>query len=258
MQLRSPNGHNPAYNGWLNPVEWGTIDFNLNQTSYSPITGAIDGNPNNFVSTIEQLGISALAVTQITCSTFSFSTMNPLLNNYWAERWELYKQRYAVARWMWLRGVTDTEFWNEPDLSANSCINQTTWLDMYTLSSTAIQNAFSDLNLDVSNNLIGCPSVPGITCPIAVNVLASAFAKLTFNGPGLLGYTTVKNEHTLFPPFAGCGFRHNLDWSFSPKNLTVSDFLLFFSSNKMNEQGPNILRNHDGKNKHIEIFTQKG
>eukprot|EP01036_Dinobryon_divergens_P023012 gene23012-31323_t len=203
LQLRSPNGHNPGFTGWTYPVQWGVIDLNLNQTSYSPMTDAINSNSNYIISALQELDISPLPVTQITCSTFSFSTMNPQLGVYWAERWELYKQRYAIARWMWLRGVTETEFWNEPDLSSNTCINQTTWIDMYTLSSTAIHNAYDDLNLDATINAVSCPSIGNLSCPITINVVASAFAKLTFHAAGTLGYVTVQNEHTLFPPFAG-------------------------------------------------------
>ena len=137
---------------------------------------------------------------QIGCSTFSFSTMNNSKPNYWAERWELYKQRYAVSRWTWVRGITDIEFWNEPDL-IQPCMNNTLWLEMYVLSSTAIQDAYTDLNNDYSKNRITCPLINGISCPIQPNIIASAFAHLTFDGPGNFGNITVSNEHLTFPPY---------------------------------------------------------
>ena len=72
------------------------------------------------------------------------------------------------------------------------------------LSSTAIQNAYSDLNLDAATNAVSCPSIENLlVLLLSMYVLASAFAKLTFHAAGTLGYGTVMNEHTLFPPFAG-------------------------------------------------------
>ena len=61
------------------------------------MTDAINSNPSYIISALQKLNISPLPVTQIICSTFSFSTMNPQLGVYWAKRWELYKQRYAVV-----------------------------------------------------------------------------------------------------------------------------------------------------------------
>ena len=116
-QLRSPNGHDPTYIGWTNPIIWGKIDKALKTSETG--AGAVDGNPENTIASLKKLGISPLAVAQIGCSTFSFSTMVPTAAAYWAERWEYYKIRYAVARWLWLRGVVEIEFWNEPDLSGN-------------------------------------------------------------------------------------------------------------------------------------------
>ena len=94
------------------------------------------------------------------------------------------------------------------------------WLEYYTLQATAIRNAFSDLNADVSNTVIACPAVPGMgaPCPLSPRIYASAFSQATF-GPGVntagstqysalypadsypyLGSLTVQFEHLTFPP----------------------------------------------------------
>lgn len=207
IELRSPEGHNPdSVISWKNPVQWANIDSVLATSSSG--TGAIEGNANFTIATLIQHGITPFAVVQLGCSVLTFSTMNSSQPAYWAERWELFKQRYAQSRWLWLRGVREIEFWNEPDLPSNTCMDlSTTWLEMYTLSSTAIQNAFEDMNNDKVNKLISCP--PHATCPLTPYIIASAFAKTAFSGDANFGETTVTNEHLLFPPYLN---RVNSSW----------------------------------------------
>lgn len=198
LELRSPDGHNPT-KVWKYPVQWSNIDAVLSTSGTG--VNAIDGNANAIASTLLKSHFVPVAVTQITCGSFTFSTMNQTLPAYWGERWELFKQRYAESRWMWLRGIREVEFWNEPDLSSNTCMDlSTTWLDMYTLSSTAIQNAYNDFNTDVANQQISCPLYNSV-CPFTPYVIVSAFAKTSFSSTGSFGQTTVTNEHLLFPPF---------------------------------------------------------
>jgi hypothetical protein len=73
-----------------------------------------------------------------------------------------------------------------------SCINATTWLEHLTLRSMAIQNAYTDMNMDVQNNLRPCPenaeglyilNNDGAPCPIQPFVLASAFANGSPSNP---------------------------------------------------------------------------
>lgn len=172
-------------------------------TSNDP--AGIEGNPAYTIRVLHQLGISPLVVSQITCSTYSFTSFDPTSSTYWAERWLFYVQRYGVARWLWLYGVTDIETWNEPDLTANNaCITYRSWIDYYTLSNTAFQNAYADMNADLNNNVFpttGCP-VTGACTPLKPYLIASAFAHSTFNSSGSslgLGYETVANEHYSFP-----------------------------------------------------------
>ena len=46
---------------------------------------------------------------------------------------ELYKHQYALARWAWLRGITDLEFFNEPDLDGCLAAAPSKWLEMHVL-----------------------------------------------------------------------------------------------------------------------------
>jgi len=199
-QLRTFNGHNPSYTGWSNPVNWAAIYSSLSSSN------GVEGDPDNAVRRLSSIGVTMLAVMQLGCSVFSFSTMDQTKAAYWQERWVLYRIRYAVATWAWQRGISDIEFWNEPDVSSNTCITSATWLDMYTLSSMAIQHAYSDMYRDFNNNLVTCILPP---CPTFPKIYASAFAQRTFSGVGYYGNITVRNEHTLFPPFAN---NRNSSW----------------------------------------------
>jgi len=199
-ELRTFDGHNPRNSGWVKPVNWQLIELSLNTSS------GVEGDPNSSVQRLSKIGVSVLAVMQLPCSVFSLSTMDPTTSAYWQERWEYYKLRYAVSRWAWVRGISDIEVWNEPDASSNTCVTSSTWIDMYTLSSLAIQNAYRDFNRDYSNNLLNCLLPP---CPAAPRIFASAFASRTFSGSGFYGNITVLNEHTIFPPYATV---RNLSW----------------------------------------------
>jgi hypothetical protein len=204
-ELRTFNGHDPSVN-WAVPVLWNTIDARLSTN----IDGdAINGNILDTITQLRSIGVSPLAVTQVGCGLFTFSTLDPTTPIYWAERWELYKHRYAVSRWTWIRNIKDIEFYNEPDISTNTCTqsNKPVWLEMYTLSSKAIQEAYSDFNADVGANRITCP-IDSI-CPIKPNVIASAFAKRTFESVSNFGNITVFNEHTQWPPFQN---KKSLTW----------------------------------------------
>ena len=51
-------------------------------------------------------------------------------------------------------------------------------MEHYTLQSQAIQNAFADLNTDVTNGVITCPVT---SCPFQPIIVASAFAQVWSN-----------------------------------------------------------------------------
>jgi len=177
----------------------------------------------NTVAAAQSVGVEPLLVFWMGCGVFSFSTLDPTNSTYWAERWELYKHQYIGARWAYNHGVRKLEFWNEPDLNSY-CITAYSWMEHYTLQSQAIQNAYADLNADVSSGTIQCPVA---SCPFKPIILASAFAQDTYvQGPSTasasykpatgngawpqfygddayvyMGEETVLNEHTAFPPW---------------------------------------------------------
>ena len=135
-------------------------------------------------------------------------------------------------------GVRKYEFWNEPDLSAQ-CITYYSWMEFYTLQSQAIQNSYADANADVVAGRTPCPVA---SCPFQPIIIASAFAQ-SETGPssGLptpdvaaattyctgaanvtgacspyaatypadfyayMGALSVRNEHTVFPPWLPSG-----------------------------------------------------
>ena len=121
----------------------------------------------------------------------------------------LYKHQYVLAGWSWKRGITRTEYWNEPDLSS-SCIYGATWIEHVTLRSMAIQHAYADFNADwAAGRFPNCP-LPG-RCPITPVVLGSAFSSASYgtssvaaNVPvgGPFGLQTMANQYLTFPPGA--------------------------------------------------------
>ena len=128
-QLRLPAGHSPTSTTWANPVNWAAYNQGLSAMTMSSAVGnSVEGT----VAALQQAGIEPLLVQWNTCSAFSYSTFDAASAAYWAERWELYKHQYALARWAWTKSVRKLEFWNEPDLNA-ICINlnATQWTDYY-------------------------------------------------------------------------------------------------------------------------------
>lgn len=114
---------------------------------------------------------------------------------------------------------------NEPDLNS-PCITYRSWLEVYTLQSQAIQNAYSDLNADVATQVLACPVR---ACPFTPIIYASAFAAGTFGGVSTsslgtspynstystdyyayMGQMTVANERTSFPPWPNTPQANNL------------------------------------------------
>lgn len=194
--LRTPAGHNVSNpSSFPNPPAWAKIESNL-ALSLVPVSG----NPNATIATLNALGVSLVAVTQLTCNTFSFSSLDQTTAVYWAERWELYKHQYALSVYFWKRGVPKFELWNEPDASLNYCINATTLVEHITVRSLAVQHAFADLNADAASGALPCGFA---ACPATPSVLVSAFASAGFyTSAGAFGQAAVQAEHLLFPPFA--------------------------------------------------------
>jgi hypothetical protein len=208
-----PSGGRSTSNpcGWQYPPAWNTVETNMASTDVSSAGSELIGNPSDTVAALTTIGVSLLAVNWMSCTTsaFVFQSLDPNSGTYWGERWELYKHQYILSGWSWKRGITRTEYWNEPDLSS-SCINGSTWIEHVTLRSQAIQNAYADFNSDVQQGLRACPT--GFTCPISPVVLSSAYSSATFGTVsaaasvpigGPFAYQTFANQHLLFPPQTG-------------------------------------------------------
>ena len=101
--LRSAAGHDPAA-PWPRAAQWASVEAALATTDV-----ALEGNPNATVAALTSVGVPPLVVTQISCSSFDFSTDDNATAAYWAERWELYKHQYVVSRWTWVRGIARVE-----------------------------------------------------------------------------------------------------------------------------------------------------
>lgn len=106
----------------------------------------------------------------------------------------------------------------EPDANA-LCMNNVTWLETYTLSAQAIQNAYADGSADVASGALpgGCPVPagfvsPSYSCPLSPLIFASAFYWEQMSGLRsgasasspmpftFLGAATVAAANTQFPP----------------------------------------------------------
>lgn len=98
-------------------------------------------------------------------------------------------------------------------------MNNVTWLETYTLSTQAIQNAYADGNADVASGALpgGCPVPPNFlsptySCPLSPIIFASAFFWEQMGGLRsganassptpftFLGAATVTAANTQFPP----------------------------------------------------------
>jgi hypothetical protein len=131
-EVRMPAGHDPNAT-WSNVAHWLKVESILSTTDTSEPSEEIDGNPTASIAALATLGIVPLAVTQVSCASFDFTTEDPTAAAYWAERWcaaalgasmsaqpadlhhrlllrrELYKHQYVLSRYTWLRGITKIE-----------------------------------------------------------------------------------------------------------------------------------------------------
>lgn len=99
----------------------------------------------------------------------------------------------AVCRYLWIRGVTRIELYNEPDLDNDFALPGTTggfnnalWVDAMAVRSCAIQDLYADLNREDS-------ILPDLTPDVHVG----AHAKTTYGG-GNMGQPAVQAMHQTF------------------------------------------------------------
>ncbi len=85
-EVRTPAGHDPNAT-WSNAAHWLKVESILATTDTSEPSEEIDGNPTASIAALATLGIVPLAVTQVSCASFDFTTEDPTIPAYWAERW---------------------------------------------------------------------------------------------------------------------------------------------------------------------------
>ena len=101
--LRSPGAHNPpASSNWPNPVRFAVYDTAL---AASTSTSATGNSVTAVVAALQANGLEPLLVQWTTCGQFAYTSYDSTNSTYWAERWELYRHQYALARWAWLHSV---------------------------------------------------------------------------------------------------------------------------------------------------------
>ena len=195
--LRSPAGRDPSQAAsFAYPPAWAAVEAN----AAAAVAGdATSGAPAATVRALQaELGLLPLAVLQLGCGSFTFSTLDASNSTYWAEHWEVYKHTYVVAAWAWARGITRVESHNEPDLSANNaCLPDVAdvpgapyWSDYYVLRNTALNAAYDDRNAG---------AVAAGAAPLRLQLHASAFASVYFR-PGDYSGISFALHHAAFPP----------------------------------------------------------
>lgn len=96
-----------------------------------------------------------------------------------------------LRRYLWVRGVTRIELYNEPDLdndfqNADGSFKKALWVDTIALRSRAIQDLYADMNQEDSTG----PD-------LQPNIHVGAYAKTTYNG-GKMGQPGVQAMHQTF------------------------------------------------------------
>ena len=222
--LRSWDGHNAANAAaFPYPPPWAMIDYA--NRHYPDNDQRSDASGPVIDRLVAALGFWPLMVPHTTCGALVFSTLTPAEPAYWAEHWETYKWQYASAVWLWEKGVSKMEFANEPDLKVqNACLDfnhpsvidaaaklavtpqqfvDMYWSDWLAVRSVATQDAYADANADVAAGRRPCP--PSVACPVALSVMASAFAGgHVVTTPGILVGATVNQAYFRFPCVENC------------------------------------------------------
>lgn len=214
--LRSPEGHDPS-SAWryAYPPPWWMLDFNQNEPSRSDPSS---GTPGATVAGLEAAaGMRTLAVMHQGCGTFTLSTIDPRVPAYWGEHWEVYKQAYVAARWLWDRGVAMMELANEPDLKKyNLCVSENNtdviaracalgvtplqYVDMYyadisSVRERATQDAYEDGNADAAAGRVKCPRA----CPLAPVIYAHGWSRnVLLRLTGNIQGAVLANQHFRF------------------------------------------------------------
>ncbi|KAG5182244.1 hypothetical protein JKP88DRAFT_245692 [Tribonema minus] len=151
-QLRTLEGRDPSYDGWVVPPKWNQIERRL-ATVPASLTTAMYGSANANRVVYADLGLRSLKLFVVGC--------NP--------------------RFVFSSASFNDELFNEPDIDERGdCYSDTShFAETYVVRSRAIQDAFEDYSADASAGLVRCP-ITNVTairdCTLKPRMHIAAFA----------------------------------------------------------------------------------
>src|SRR5205085_9091161 len=111
------------------------------------------------LAALRDLGVQPIAV--LTRSETAYTWRDPSTAGGWQDRWEAWQQHYAMAFYLArYYNVQRFQMFNEPDLSSNSGLDQTSYLQRLQFASDAFQSAVLDVNRIFGKNLTAQVNAP--------------------------------------------------------------------------------------------------
>lgn len=155
-ELRSKSNapKKPEFINWISnqkSIGWNKVISYLNTTGKG-VTFAQVGNPTYALQQLQQRNYKTMALWDIRCRNFNYTTMDSDDPAYWMERWETYRLFYLGGRWFARLNTTTVELYNEPDKD-KSCMTPELFADDVRVRSTALRDAYTDYNLWADSNL---------------------------------------------------------------------------------------------------------
>ncbi|KAG5175090.1 hypothetical protein JKP88DRAFT_283885 [Tribonema minus] len=159
-QLRTLEGRDPSYDGWVVPPKWNQIEKKLAVVSTGE-TSAMSGSASANQIVYQDLGLRTMKLFAMGCN----------------------------AKFVFANASLEDELFNEPDLQDGySCHKDATqFAETYVLRSRAIQDAYDDYSSDASAGLVRCP----VTNVTAVrNCILKPLLHIAAFADGVRGYYT--------------------------------------------------------------------
>ena len=211
LRAASSKPGDPEFFEWLQrdkSAPWDTLVASLTVRKADSPAYKLTGSPAFVLQQLRALGIRAMAVWNVDCGEFDFSTMDPKSRAYWGERWELYRLFYLGGRFMAANGVRDVELYNEVDHDAAECMTPAKWRDHYRIRSMALQNGYADFSSQagraVEPNIAGPPT-------------ASTTFSQAYDG------AAIERTHELFPSGFSAAWHNVRAFSYHQYSRSGSD-----------------------------------
>jgi hypothetical protein len=185
-ELRTPQGRQYTSSSLANPPDWESLWSATGLTSSADSSGGLA--LNSVVSALRNSDISTFAVQWLKCDAFSLVSNDTAIPEYYSERYDLYRHKYMLANWAFVSGISKLEEWIAPDRDAPCLSDLAIWIDTFQIQSSAVRDAFADLNADVAAGLIDCPIE---TCPLSLTLAAASFEDVSPNST--LPWLTLSN-----------------------------------------------------------------